>query len=140
MIAFLSRYSDMLNPVLNAAMVVIRVAYLRVFTVNHMRQARAVLHIDLGAAKGAQSRCLVTNLGFSRVYVQAILAQQSHQGHRSRTPITGKDGLDNLVTCACARRAPRAAGCCVNSPTDDLARRPITAGGFTPKLDDGSFG
>lgn len=93
MFEFLSRYSDILNVLLNAAMVVIWVAYLQVFTVNHMRQARAVLHIDLGAAEGAKSRCLVTNLSSSPVYVQAIVAELSHQGHRSRTQITDKDEL-----------------------------------------------
>ncbi|MDX5402399.1 MAG: hypothetical protein LPK02_09525 [Rhodobacterales bacterium] len=93
MIEFLSRYSDILNVVLNAAMVVIWVAYLQVFTVNQLRQARAVLHIDLGAAEGARSRCLVTNLSSSAIYVQAIIAELTHEGHRSRTQITDKDEL-----------------------------------------------
>ena len=93
MIEFLSRCSDILNVLLNAAMVLIWMTYLQVFTVNHMRQARAVLHIDLGAAEGAKSRFLVTNLSSSPVYVQAIVAELSHEGHRSRTQITDKDEL-----------------------------------------------
>lgn len=94
MIEFLSRYSEILNVLLNAAMVIIWVVYLQVFTVNHLRQARAVLHIDLGAAEGARSRCLVTNLSSSAIYVQAIVAELSYEGHRSRTQITDKDELN----------------------------------------------
>lgn len=91
MISFLSEYAHILNIMLNALMVLIWVVYLQVFTMNHLRQGRSVLHIDLGAAEGARSRCLVTNLGASPVYVQAILAELSNNGHSSRTRITDRD-------------------------------------------------
>jgi hypothetical protein len=91
MISFLSEYAHILNVLLNALMVLIWVVYLQVFTMNFLRQGRAVLHIDLGAAEGAHSRCLVTNLGASPVYVQAILAELWREGKRSRTRITDRE-------------------------------------------------
>jgi len=93
MISFLSEYAHILNVMLNAAMVLIWVAYLHFFTVNHLRQARNVVHIDLGAAEGAHSRCLVTNLSAKAVYVQAIVAELSSDKHRSMTQITDKDEI-----------------------------------------------
>lgn len=93
MISFLSQYAHILNVMLNAAMVLIWVAYLHFFTVNHLRQARNVVHIDLGAAEGARSRCLVTNLSAKPIYVQAIVAELCSGGQRSMTQITDKDEI-----------------------------------------------
>ncbi len=93
MISFLSEYAHILNVMLNAAMVLIWVAYLHFFTVNHIRQSRNVVHIDLGAAEGAHSRCLVTNLSAKAIYVQAIVAELSSDDRSSMTQITDKDEI-----------------------------------------------
>lgn len=93
MIEFVSQHAQVLNVVFNGTMVVIWTLYFQVFLVNHLRQARNMIHIDLGAAQGARSRCLVTNLSSNAVYVQAIIADLSSNGSASRTLITDKEEI-----------------------------------------------
>ncbi|MFN3661891.1 hypothetical protein [Yoonia sp.] len=93
MLAFLMNHIEFVNAFLNATMVLIWTVYLQVFLMSHLRQGRNVIHIDLGAAQGARSRCLVTNLGATAIYVQAIIAELSSKGHASRTRITDRDEI-----------------------------------------------
>lgn len=93
MIAFISEHAPFLNVLFNAAMVVIWTLYFQVFLINHLRQARNMIHIDLGAAQGSLSRCLVTNLSSEAVYVQAIIADLSSNGAMSRTHITDREEI-----------------------------------------------
>lgn len=103
MIALMSEHAPFLNVIFNGMMVVIWTMYFQVFLVNHLRQARNMIHIDLGAAQGAMSRCLVTNLSSNAIYVQAIIADLSSNGATSRTQITDReeiplnDGKDPLA-------------------------------------------
>lgn len=94
MLQVASHHLEMVNAAANALMVLIWTAYLHFFLVNHLRQARSVIHIDIGAAKGARSRCLVTNLSPNPVYVQGIVADLEHDGSRARTVVTERDEID----------------------------------------------
>ena len=98
MLQFMSDHIQVVNAVLNAAMVVIWVVYLQIFLISHRRQSRSVIHIDLGAAKGAQSRCLVTNLSSGALYVQGIVADLVRDDHMSRTIVTDRDEISEDET------------------------------------------
>lgn len=93
MVSGIAEHAEVINAALNALMVLIWTAYLQIFLVNHLRQARSVIHIDIGAAKGVRSRCLVTNLGSNPIYVQGIVADLSYEGRTSRTVITDRDEI-----------------------------------------------
>lgn len=90
-------YADVVNTVLNALMVLIWTAYLHYFMVNQLLQSRSVIHIDIGAAKGAQSRCLVTNLSSNPIYVQGLVADLARDGHVSRTIVTDRNEISEDV-------------------------------------------
>ncbi|SDW67536.1 hypothetical protein [Roseicitreum antarcticum] len=93
MIEYISTHAQALNVLFNGTMVLIWTLYFQVFLVNHLRQGRNMIHIDLGAAQGARSRCLVTNLSSNAVYVQAIIADLSSNGATSRTRITDREEI-----------------------------------------------
>lgn len=93
MLQFLGAHIHLVNAFLNALLVIVWVAYLQVFLVNHLRQSRSIIHIDIGAAQGARIRCLVTNLGSNPVYVQGIVADFFDQDHSARTVITDRDEI-----------------------------------------------
>lgn len=94
MLEFLSNNVQVLNMLLNTAMVVIWVAYLHIFVIGHRRQQRSVIHVDLGAAEGGKSRCLVTNLSSAAIYVQGITADLGRDGQTSRIVVTERDELN----------------------------------------------
>ena len=93
MLQFLVAHIQVVNVFLNGLLVVIWIAYLQIFLVNHLRQSRSIIHIDIGAAQGAQIRCLVTNLGSNPLYVQGIVADFISEGHSARTVITDRDEI-----------------------------------------------
>lgn len=90
---FLASHAELANVILNMAMVVIWTVYLQIFLASHLRQARSVIHIDIGAAKGMDKRCLVTNLSSSAIYIQALIADLEVEGESYRTLITEKDEI-----------------------------------------------
>lgn len=94
MFEFLTNHAQSANVILNTAMVLVWTVYLQIFMASHLRQARNVIHIDLGAAEGTQSRCLVTNLSSSAIYVQAIVADLRSNGRSFRTLITERDEIN----------------------------------------------
>lgn len=93
MLRFLLDHVDVVNAVLNGFMVLIWTAYLHIFLINHIRQSRSVIHIDIGSAKGARSRCLVTNLSPTPIYVQGLVAELVHNGSRARTIVTERNEI-----------------------------------------------
>lgn len=95
MLEFLADNVELINAFLNAVMVLIWVTYLQIFLVSHRRQSRSVIHIDLGAGKGAQSRCLVTNLSAATLYVQGIVADIAQDSQTSRVLVTERDEIDH---------------------------------------------
>lgn len=94
MLQYLAENIQLVNAMLNTLMVLIWVAYLQIFLVSHRRQSRSVIHIDLGAGRGAQSRCLITNLSATTLYVQGIFADIARAGHTSRVLVTERDAID----------------------------------------------
>ena len=94
MLQYFAQNTEVLNAFLNGLLVVIWAAYLQIFLVSHRRQARSVIHIDIGAADGERSRCLITNLSSNPLYVQGIVADLFEDGHSARVIITEREEID----------------------------------------------
>ncbi|WFE76554.1 hypothetical protein [Roseinatronobacter sp. S2] len=94
MLQYLAQHAEILNVLLNGLLVVIWAAYLQIFLVNHLRQSRSVIHIDIGAADGERSRCLVTNLSSNPLYVQGIAAELFDNGYSARVIVTEREEID----------------------------------------------
>ncbi len=94
MLQFLTQYIEIVNAFLNGLMVLIWTVYLQIFLVSHLRQTRSVIHIDIGAADGERSRCLVTNLSSNPLYVQGMIADLFEDGHSARVVITEREEID----------------------------------------------
>ncbi|MFN4098316.1 MAG: hypothetical protein ACK4GT_00930 [Pararhodobacter sp.] len=95
MLQFLADHVQLVNAFLNAVMVLIWVGYLQIFLISHRQQSRSVIHIDLGAGKGAEARCLVSNLSAATLYVQGIVADLARGGQVSRMVVTERDEIDH---------------------------------------------
>ncbi|WP_322895244.1 MULTISPECIES: hypothetical protein [unclassified Yoonia] len=93
MIELFTQHTEIVNAILNAVMVLIWTAYLQVFLVSHRRQSRSIIHIDIGAAKGSRSRCLVTNLSSNPIYVQGLVADLQKDSRISRTIVTDRNEI-----------------------------------------------
>lgn len=94
MLQFLVENVDFVNAFLNGLMVLIWAVYLQIFLVSHLRQSRSVIHIDIGAADGERSRCLVTNLSSNPLYVQGMVADLYEEGSSARVVITEREEID----------------------------------------------
>lgn len=91
---FLAQNIEILNAFLNGLLVLIWAVYLQIFLVSHLRQARSVIHIDIGAADGERSRCLVTNLSSNPLYVQGMVADLLGDESSTRVTITEREEID----------------------------------------------
>lgn len=94
MLHFLAQNVDLLNLFLNGLLVVIWAVYLQIFLISHLRQARSVIHIDIGVEDGERSRCLVTNLSSNPLYIQGMVAELSQEGYSARVVITEREEID----------------------------------------------
>ncbi|MGY6706216.1 hypothetical protein [Roseinatronobacter sp.] len=94
MLNYLAQNPEILNALLNGLLVVIWAVYLQIFLISHLRQSRSVIHIDIGAADGERSRCLVTNLSSNPLYVQGIAAELFGNGHSARVIVTEREEID----------------------------------------------
>ncbi|MFO7855460.1 MAG: hypothetical protein R6V44_09630 [Paracoccaceae bacterium] len=90
---WMQQNTSMVSAIANLAMVLIWVFYFQVFLVSYLRQRRASIHIDRGAATDETARCIVTNMGEETVYLAAVVADLIFEGSRERALVTDKDEL-----------------------------------------------
>lgn len=88
-----NQHTALISAATNIAMVVIWVSYLQVFLVSYLRQRRASLHIDRGAATDEKARCIVTNMGEETIYIAAVVVDLIFSDRRERAVATDKDEL-----------------------------------------------
>ena len=69
---WITQNSGALSAVLNAAMLVVWIAYLQLFFVSFRRSNRTVIHIGMAGERNGDARCLVTNMGSDTAYVLAV--------------------------------------------------------------------
>ncbi len=94
MLQFLTQNVELLNLLVNVLLVVIWAVYLQIFLVSHLRQTRSVIHIDIGAADGERSRCLVTNLSSNPLYIQGMVAELFEGDQSARVVVTEREEMD----------------------------------------------
>lgn len=87
----LSANAAPINVILNAVMVVIWLVYLQIFLVAFLRGRRSSIHIDMGAARDENARCIVTNMGQQPVYLLAIVVDFGFENQTSRAVVTDRD-------------------------------------------------
>lgn len=85
--------TELVGAVSNVAMVLIWVLYLQIFLVSYIRQRRASVHIDRGAATDETARCIVTNMGQETIYLSAIMVELILDGRIERALVTDKEEL-----------------------------------------------
>ncbi|GAA5078513.1 hypothetical protein GCM10023209_29700 [Roseibacterium beibuensis] len=96
---FIAQHAQVISPLANLAMVAIWLIYLQVFLTTYRRQRRSSIHIDRGAAKGENARCLVTNMGQEPIYLLAVVVDFGQRDSTSRAVVTDRDELnDEAVT------------------------------------------
>ncbi len=121
MLDWAQQHVDLLNLALNTLMVVIWLVYLQLFLVGFLRQRRAVLHIDRGAAKDENARCIVTNMGSEPTYLVAVVVDIIRGDRRDRVAVTDRDEV-----------SPEN----INRPLEKTNQGPLTSG---QAVDVGSF-
>lgn len=93
MLAWAQQHVDLIGAAMNAAMVLIWLVYLHLFLVGFIRQRRTVLHIDRGAAKDENARCIVTNMGSEPAYLVAVVAELVRDDRCDRVLVTDRDEI-----------------------------------------------
>ena len=115
MLGWITQYSDVLQVVLNAVMVVIWMIYLQIFLVSYRRQRRADILINLGSGAGRRARFFVSNLSLEPVYLLDVLVELTTQDGAREADIT-----DRAET----------SGAQLNSPTEATNQGPLKSGEF----------
>lgn len=75
LIAWVGEYTDTLNLVVNLAMLCVWVLYFQLLLQSFRRQKRSNILINRGAGSDPDSRCIISNMSTSPLYVQAILVE-----------------------------------------------------------------
>lgn len=70
--SWLSSNSDAMNVILNAAMLLVWLAYFQLLYVTFRKQNQSNILINRGAGEDLESRCIVANMSAGPIYVQAI--------------------------------------------------------------------
>jgi hypothetical protein len=73
MLNWLSENSNVVNVVLNVAMLLVWIAYLQVFVSSYRRQRQANILISVGGGSGLDTRCLISNLSQGAIYIRSLL-------------------------------------------------------------------
>lgn len=90
MIDWMQEHSGALNVTLNAAMLMVWLAYLHLFLTSFRRSNRAVIHIARATDTDGEARCLVTNMGSDMVYILGIKIDVHAGDKRFATLVTDR--------------------------------------------------
>ncbi|GHA30716.1 hypothetical protein GCM10007989_28280 [Devosia pacifica] len=72
---WLSEHTDTINLFVNVAMLIVWILYLHLLFTTFRQQNRPNILINRSAGYDADSRCLISNMSSSPIYIQAILVQ-----------------------------------------------------------------
>lgn len=87
---WLQKNTELVGAMSSLAMVLIWVFYLQIFLISYLRQKRARVHIDCGAATDETARCIVTNMGQETIYLSAVVVVLISDGRCERSLATDK--------------------------------------------------
>ena len=122
MFAWISSNYQVLNVLINTAMLGVWLVYLQIFLMNYLRKRRPKLLIGMGAGFDFDARCLISNMSDDAVYVADIVASLSDAKGKWKGDVTE---VRNLPDEASAR-----------DPKQTTKQGPLRAGAY---MDAGSF-
>ncbi|MCF4097917.1 hypothetical protein [Maritalea mediterranea] len=94
MLNWIVSHSQIINSMINLAMLVVWVAYLQTFISSYHRQTRSKIMITRNGVYSLKSRCLVCNMSSETIYLLSLLIElDTPDGHKSY-PITEIEGFD----------------------------------------------
>lgn len=93
MSSWLVNNSDAANVVLNAAMLVVWVAYFQLLYVTFNKQNRPNILINRGAGQDFDSHCIVANMSASPIYVQAVRVRLTIGGRSHERVVSDTEKL-----------------------------------------------
>lgn len=94
MLDWLSENSEVVNVVLNIAMLLVWIAYLQVFVSSYRRQRQANILISVGGGSGLDARCLISNLSQGAIYIQSLLLDLTTAEGTSSHSVTEIEDLE----------------------------------------------
>jgi hypothetical protein len=92
---WLSENSDVVNAILNGAMLLVWIAYLQVFVSSYRRQRQANILISVGGGSALDARCLVSNLSQGAIYIRSLLLDLTTAEGISRHSVTEIEDLED---------------------------------------------
>ena len=119
---FISNNSGALTVIVNAAMLVVWLSYLHLLFLNFRMENRPNILINRGGGSDAKSRCIVSNMSSSPVYLQAVMLEVASAGRSWGRIVSDIDSLDDESSATTSMEQP--------------AQGPLHPGSF---LDIGSF-
>ncbi len=79
MFAWISSNSEVLNVLINAAMLAVWIVYLQIFLMSYLRKLRPKILIGMGPRFDLDARCLISNMSDDAIYVADIVASLSDE-------------------------------------------------------------
>lgn len=119
---FISDNAAALSVLVNAAMLIVWLSYLHLIFLNFRMENRPNILINRGGGSDAKSRCIVSNMSSSPVYLQAVMLEVAAGGRSWRRIVSDIDSLDDDAS--------------ATSAMEQTAQGPLHRGSF---LDIGSF-
>lgn len=120
---FVSNNAGALTVIVNAAMLIVWFSYLQLLLLNFRMENRPNILINRGGGSDAKSRCIVSNMSSSPVYLQAVMLEVASDGRSWRRIVSDIDSLDDETSATVSM--------------EKTAQGPLHPGSF---LDIGSFG
>lgn len=118
MLDLLRQNSDLILIAANVAMVLIWLTYLQLFWSSYRRQLRASVIVHLGAGKGRDAQCLISNMSAEAIHIEGVILVLTRGDETWRTTITPAGEIPKDAQGHAGRRP--------------IARHegPLTSGGF----------
>lgn len=94
MIEWLKEYSDVLNVLANATMILVWMIYLHLLLIAYRRQRRPKLLINRGGSHDVNGHCLISNMSAESVYIQSLIVTLKSQEEEWTAAVTDIEDLN----------------------------------------------
>lgn len=100
MLEWLTKWSDVVNAVINLGMLIVWITYLQVFWRNYRRQTRPQIIITRAVGSNLNAACFIGNMSAQSIYVESVIAYVRSAGEEEAAAITDiifKDGSTEVT-------------------------------------------
>ncbi|HZD91900.1 MAG TPA: hypothetical protein VE224_17505 [Pseudolabrys sp.] len=94
MFSWLDNSYPWLSLLLNAAMLVVWIAYLQTIVSGYRRQRRAKIVINQGAGSSVDATCFISNMSQESIYVESVVMRVNAGGKHWECAVTDVERLD----------------------------------------------